>query len=207
MKRDNQKTAVYRWEWLLMRRFSHAGAAIAFQSAVDLALRAWRDYYTPDHREPTFHKSPGRGSYASSWDVHFGRSLTPITALHEIAHSIMGRRRDLSPALSDSPIYAAHGPEFARLVLDLYARYLKLPKGEIRSLGVHQKPRRVRFASPDPRRIPAPMPRAARREIAPLAEELARLRTAAEELSANLQDINNRMRDLRDQMRRIRRGV
>ncbi len=61
--------------------------------------------------------------------------------LHEVAHSLV-HFRDPEPRQQ-----AAHGPVFARLYVDLLARYYGLPKGATRSAGVHQKPRRVRYAT------------------------------------------------------------
>ncbi len=59
--------------------------------------------------------------------------------LHETAHAILdfhtGRQ------------FASHGPEFATLLLDLFARYAKAEKGKARQMGIRQKPRRVRFAT------------------------------------------------------------
>jgi hypothetical protein len=61
-----------------------------------------------------------------------------LVVLHETAHSILLRHSSQDDG---------HGKVFAALVLELWARFAGVPKGAARTAGVHQKPRRVRFAT------------------------------------------------------------
>jgi hypothetical protein len=64
--------------------------------------------------------------------------------LHEAAHAVIDQRKYWH---LHRTMLASHGPEFARLYLDLLADYAGVSKSEARHLGVIQKPRRVRFAT------------------------------------------------------------
>jgi hypothetical protein len=137
--RDNQRTAVYRWEQALPgwpgERMDLTGCAI-------LVHQVWQDYV--GYSQPPVVKDGRRRRKASGcrywiklpvWTRH------DMIVLHEIAHALV-HFRDPNPRQQ-----AAHGPVFARLYLDLLGRYTELPIGATRSAGVHQKPRRVRYAT------------------------------------------------------------
>lgn len=144
--RDSQRQAVYRWEG----RVAHLvnGSATLLLDLADcesLVDQVWRDY-RPEQMPPRVEDGRGRrrpcGSRRRIKLPRFARSR--IVVLHEIAHSLQTQQ-------------PWHGPQFARLVLELWARYAAVPKAEARSLGVHQKPRRVRFAPP--KDVPQPVSR------------------------------------------------
>jgi hypothetical protein len=150
--RDNQRSAVYRWEWGLVTHFGlppHGSAVYTLDECKELVNSLWDAYgrgYPP-------HVSDGRGcraAYGSEWEIKLPRAMRiPTVVLHETAHGLMGCTGpwDFGPNVDEGyEIPAAHGPEFAGLLFELFTHYLKLPRGEVRSRGVHQKPRRVRFA-------------------------------------------------------------
>jgi hypothetical protein len=153
-KRDSQRAAVYSWERALEQLLPAAATRRLSLVECDLlVVRVWSDYGHPC-RPPTV--TDGRCRRSAAYNARTNEIKLPrwarsqLVVLHEVAHA-------LTPAVLFETVKrprphrqgflpASHGPEFARLALDLFARYLPLAKGEIRSLGVNQKPRRVRFA-------------------------------------------------------------
>jgi hypothetical protein len=80
--------------------------------------------------------------------------------LHEVAHSL----QEVPEIWPDKKVNGPwHGPTFASLVLDLYRRYMGIDAVKARKAGIHQKPRRVRFAKMD--QIPKPIKKTKRLKI------------------------------------------
>lgn len=140
--RDSQRKAVYAWEEKVAELADGANRPITLDECHDLVVRVWGDYF-PGLDPPEVVDGRGRRSPCGSRErialPRFARR--PIVVLHEVAHSF-------------DPEGPAHGPCFARLALELYSRYAGVSKAQAKSLGVHQKPRRVRFASPSD--VPSP---------------------------------------------------
>ena len=142
-RRDSQRGAVYKWGDTLLGKFPHLGRELTLAECVDYVYRVWYDYH-PYSGVPRV--SDGRGRRSACGNRRYISlprwARDPGTVLHEIAHSLQ----------TEMPW---HGPQFARLFLELLAHYEGVPKSAAKSLGVHQRPRRVRFASPTrcPRRI------------------------------------------------------
>jgi len=162
---DSQRSAVYRWEDRVVREFdpgSRRDGSLPLADCDDLVREVWEDYGLRNPPRVT----DGRGRRNACGGN--GRIRLPIWArsraivLHETAHSLLARK-----GMRHS--IAAHGPEFARLLLDLLARYCDVPKAKARRMGVEQRPRRVRFA-----RV-ADVPQPASREWKAWKAELDRL--------------------------------
>lgn len=144
-KRDSQRSAVYAWGTRLVERWPGLGAALPHDRIIDLVRRVWNDYH-PGRVPPNVRFGTGnaRNAHGGRWAIYLPRwACTPKTVLHELAHSLL------------DGIEPAHGPTFARTMLDLLVEYGDCPsKAEARALGVNQKPRRVRFASPTAYGVP-----------------------------------------------------
>lgn len=165
--RDSQRSALYRWEDRVARELSPAlNRKLTLEECEELIARVWDDYRTGTGPPRV---KDGRGTTAargSRWTINLPRwARTPRVVLHEVAHAL-------------GPEGAAHGPEFARLHLELLNRYEDVPVGPAKRIGVHQKPRRVRFA----RAAACPKPKSLawrnwRREVSALERELKELRS------------------------------
>lgn len=135
--RDSQRKAVYAWEDAVKKAYPGAAKEISLDECKALVAEVWTDY-RPGERPPEV--SDGRGTRLAKggrWRINLPRwARSKIVVLHETAHSL---RRNL-----DEPW---HGREFATLLLDLWEHYAGIPVGPVKSLGVHQRPRRVRFAA------------------------------------------------------------
>lgn len=136
-QRDSQRKAIYDWEESL---FSKAGSGdMTLDQCERLIAKVWKAYFLND---PPRVKD-GRGT-AMAFSRAGQEINLPIWArrrsvvLHELAHAILQRRG----------VCDQHGPLFAALFLELLQRFNKknLPKGA-RTTAIHQKPRRVRFAT------------------------------------------------------------
>lgn len=136
-RRDSQRQAVYRWEWALERRFK-------LERYLTLSeCRALIEYHWDQRSRLSPPKiTDGRGRRIACYQkwghlIKLPRALRrPVVVLHETAHGLLSNR-----------YVVAHGREFARLVFDMYCQEFELPRSEVRMLAVHQKPRRVRFAT------------------------------------------------------------
>lgn len=134
MKRDSQRQALYNWERAIIDRWPECNRGLSLAECRQLIEQVWEDY-RPGQQPPEV--QDGRGCTSARggrWRLVLPRwSRTQIVVLHEIGHSLA----------SESPW---HGPIFARLFLELMGHYAKVPTGEAKSMAVHQRPRRVRFA-------------------------------------------------------------
>ncbi|NKB86703.1 MAG: hypothetical protein GKS06_00580 [Acidobacteria bacterium] len=143
--RDSQRSAVYTWERKLP---AWPGPPLSLPECQQLVARVWNDHLDA----PAPHVTDGRSRRTACYvyDDHqirlprWSRSL--MVVLHETAHA------HLWAAL---PNAAGHGPEYARLYLDLLERYAGVDPETARWRGSRQRPRRVRFAPPEA----LPMPR------------------------------------------------
>jgi len=137
--RDNQRSAVYKWERSLD---AWPGEHLSLHECRWWVHRVWLDYI-PGDPPPKIKDGRGRRSgYGNRYVIKLPREARyELYVLHEVAHAIVHYRDRLRRTC------AGHGPEYARLVLDLYSRYKGVSLSEGRRLGVHQRPRRVRFAT------------------------------------------------------------
>lgn len=134
-KRDSQRSKVYAWGWALypysipvMKK-----GILTLSECADLAGEALASYNAIGLSMPLIR--PGKGARLARGGEH--ELILPIwarqeeTVLHEVAHSIMGRigrEKD-----------AAHGPEFARICVELWSRYTSLTKHEILAVAKDSK--------------------------------------------------------------------
>ena len=115
------------------------GPALSLYDCQQLVARVWHDYL--EAPPPLVTDGRARRTACYVYDDHEIRlprwSRTEMVVLHETAHAI------LWAAL---PSAAGHGPEYARLYLDLLDYYAGVDPAVARWRGAHQRPRRVRFA-------------------------------------------------------------
>jgi len=129
-ERDSQRSRVYRWGWAVFPEAS--GEILGLDACRALVARVWGDYRgeTADPPEVTDGRGSPRGR-ASRWEVHLPRfARRPSHILHELAHSL-------------EPGGVAHGPEFARLLAELWVRYGGVPR---RTVIAAARAQRVRLA-------------------------------------------------------------
>lgn len=158
--RDSQRSAVYKWERAVVRSHVEAQpagakprydllATMELQDCEALVAEVFRDYRAIQSLPVVRDGRGARYARGSLYLISLPRwARTRPIVLHEIAHAL-------------EPAGPSHGPCFARLLLDLLCRYAGVDKAKARALGVHQRPRRVRFASPA--EAPRPMTRHAQR--------------------------------------------
>ncbi len=172
--RDTQRQAVYRWESSIFTRDT-CGSLLSLAACQELVNAAWRRYL-PITRVPRVldGRARRRGCW-DGWDVRLPRATRhAFYVLHEVAHGLLDWH------MTDTT-YAAHGPEFARLLMELWDHHLDAPTiGEMRSLGVRQRPRRVRFARVG--EVPRPLTVTAFRQIENLTAEAAACRARLAEI-------------------------
>lgn len=164
--RDTQRSAVYAWERALPQWVSRGEMTLAECRA--LVARVWEDY-RPGAQRPDV--VDGRGT---RW-ARGGRSRislplwsrSALVVLHETAHSLT----------TDN---SHHGPDFARLCLDLFERYGGVDRREAIKIAQEQKPRQVHFA------LAGATPQRASRAYAAWAKERAVLTKAANDATAAL---------------------
>lgn len=136
--RDNQKSAVYKWEREFFGSEWEATKTnfLTLDECQILINRVWKDYGRLS--SPPFVKD-GRGTRVARGSLVYINlprwARTKPIVLHEIAHALLSWHR-----------VAGHGPEFATLVVQLWVRYLGASSKELRQTGINQKPRRVHFA-------------------------------------------------------------
>ena len=153
--RDGQRAALYAWERSLRE---WPGAALSLGGCQELVRTVWGDHLRSEAPLVTDGRGRRRACYTlPSHQIRLPRwSRTTLVVLHETAHGILCK--------TEARI-AHHGPEFARLYLNLLYRYGGVELSRARSLAVHQRPRRVYFARlddvlallPDEERRPAPV--------------------------------------------------
>jgi len=131
---DSQRSAVYNWEQKVINQWPECNSVLSLNECKELVRRVWNDY-RPGCKIPVVHDGRGRHWAAGGrWDIYLPRwSRTTLVVLHEIAHSIQQSQ-------------PWHGREFTTLVLEMWGHYAKVPMAKARRMGIHQSPRRVRFA-------------------------------------------------------------
>jgi len=132
--RDSQRLAVYHWEDEIRKRWRLNDCGITLEECDRLIRKVWSDY-RPGQEPPKLVDGRGRRrACGSRWEIKLPRwARCRIVVLHEIAHSLQQQQ-------------PWHGPEFARLFLEMIVQYAGIPAREAKSIAVHQKPRRVWFA-------------------------------------------------------------
>lgn len=132
---DSQRSALYSWERSLPQWTGHG--TLTLDECKALIARVWADY-RPGATPPTVTDGrAARSARGSSWSIKLPRwSRSPMVVLHETAHGLTMTQDDW------------HGPVFATLCLELWARYVPgFDKVAARKAGIAQRPRRVHFAT------------------------------------------------------------
>lgn len=158
--RDSQRSALYAWERALPE---WPGREMSLAGCQELVRRVWGDHLRSDAPLVTDGRGRRRACYAPhNHQIRLPRwSRTSMVVLHETAHAIL--------FATDAPDDRAHhGPEFARLYLNLLYHYDGIDLSRARSAAIHLRPRRVYFARLDD--VLALLPEEERRE-APVADE------------------------------------
>jgi len=134
-EKDTQRSALYAWERALIGMPDRT-REMTLDECAALVARVWSEY-RPGDEPPRI--TDGRGARiarGARYSLKLPRwARRPGTVLHETAHSLMPRDGE-----------AAHGPEFATLLLDLLTRYVGIDRAAARKAGIEQRPRRVHFA-------------------------------------------------------------
>lgn len=130
--RDNQRSAVYRWEHGLPRgrRFVHLDECQVFINEV------W-DVHGAKGRPPKVFNWRGAKGRSNRWEIHLPK-VTRFESymLHEITHSI----------LHYTPNIADHGPTFTSFYVALLEEYGVIASAQReKERGWLQRPRKVRF--------------------------------------------------------------
>lgn len=188
--RDSQRSAVYRWERECAKRWpdllSHNMTPGEIRA---LVARVWSDYRGSEKGMPEIRiatPSARGGAWANRFRMRipaWGRR--PWVVLHETAHSLLAGAPGGQPD-------GAHGPTFARLLLELFERYAGVPLAEAKSIGVNltrdpfNATRRVHFA----RAAATPSPES--RAMRSWRKEHARLSAAVVEAQRLLTEHNGR---------------
>lgn len=138
--RDTQKSKVYKWErslpsWLpcLQRGRGFLPERCHTPMTLDecnrLNNKVWRLYFSEQSVGPMIHDGRGcRVAIGGAFDLKLPRWVRfPAGVLHEIGHAIVGRaqmHRNVHRPLTERERWpAAHGPEFASLLVSLLSRY------------------------------------------------------------------------------------
>ena len=129
--RDSQRSAVYAWERQIP---GWPFAPMDLAACAALVRDVWADY-RPGATPPIVSDGRGRRSACGSrWEIKLPRwARTRGVVLHEIGHSLASMDR--------------HGPVYARLYLDLLARYAGVDEADARRRAEALRPRRVAFAA------------------------------------------------------------
>ena len=137
--RDTQRSAVYAWERALP---AWPGQALTLAQCAELVARVWHDHL--DSPAPRVTDGRARRTACYVYDDHEIRlprwSRTTMIVLHEVAHGVLW---------ATQPTAAGHGPEYARLYLEMLARYADVDVATAHWRGTRQRPRKVRFAPRD----------------------------------------------------------
>ena len=139
--RDTQRSAVYAWERALPE---WPGEELTLAGCQELVRRVWGAHLRSDAPLVTDGRARRRACYAPhNHQIRLPRwSRTSLVVLHETAHAILY-------ASEAANAHAHHGPEFARLYLNLLYHYGGVDLSRARSAAVHLRPRRVYFARLD----------------------------------------------------------
>ena len=171
--RDSQRQKVYEWGWA-MEKLSPVPtyrSLMSLEDAEAYVAKVWADYRS----SPPPRVVDGRGRAKASGSMHrialpkWARQ--PATILHELAHG-------LTDAISDN--HAWHGPEYARCLLERYARYLKVPKRAALELAANYRVKIAAVAA-----CPQPLDREEKRLSAEVSRLRAELKTAETALRAH----------------------
>jgi hypothetical protein len=126
--RDSQRQKVYEWGWAMAKLAPGCENMMSLEATEAYVAQVWRDY--TDSQPPRI--TDGRGKRLASGGMYHIALPTwarnPATILHEVSHSLVER-------LHTGVDHAWHGPEYARCLLELYARYLKVPKSKAIALA------------------------------------------------------------------------
>lgn len=136
LQRDSQRSAVYAWERALP---AWPGAALTLVQCQEMVTRVWQDHLEASPPRVTDGRSRRTACYVyEDHEIRLPRwSRTAMVVLHETAHAIMW---------AVLPGTAGHGPEYARLYLEVLERYADVDPEIALWRGTHQRPRRVHFA-------------------------------------------------------------
>jgi len=142
--RDSQRTAVYRWEDFIRRKFPSCNDSLSFHECELLVKQVWKDYFGGLARCPEVRRGRDKGRTASGG--LFRITLPPwamckLVVLHEVAHSIA----------MHSGHYEPHGPDFCRLMLQLWEDYADTPTKLLMNLA--EKPRHKTYRGRYGRRV------------------------------------------------------
>lgn len=151
--RDNQQRACYRWDRKLGYEYPAQNPMLTLDECKHLVESIWFDYYGNKYPVPNVLDSKRRRgeAYGSRRNISLPEwAKTVITVIHETAHAVMGQYKFLN-----NEVLAAHGPEFARLELELLGEYAGIPAKEAREIANELKPRKVKFSLA--RDIPQPI--------------------------------------------------
>lgn len=136
---DTQRSAVYAWDSALEARWPESlGTTLSLAECRALVERVWRDYHGTISPPEVTDGRMRRSAAGSHYRIALPRSGRSVeTVLHELAHAIL----DETSVTNDK-----HGPRFATLSLELFARYGGVDKAVARKMAIEQRPRRVHFA-------------------------------------------------------------
>lgn len=135
--RDNQRSAVYAWERSIGLPYVGDMTLAECQALVN---RVWGRYGYGFAPKVTDGRGRRRGSGGRSRIALPRRTRNRMYVLHEVAHSLV--------CLHLKGV-AAHGPEYARVLLGLLVEYAEIDGSRAHRIGVQQRPRRVRFSYQD----------------------------------------------------------
>lgn len=124
--RDVYRGRVYDWERPYLD--SASNHRLEFDECEKLIRRVWADYY-PGVTPPCVLKIRGYTSRGTDTFIKLAKDgLNEWTVLHELAHALNHRHSRRVLVKRGLP----HGPEFIRLLINLVARYTRVPAGPIR---------------------------------------------------------------------------
>ena len=143
MARDSQRQAVYDWEESVAPLSDQMLVSMDLDECRSIVEKVWGDY-RPDDLPPVVTHGQGNScATGSRTRIRLPKKMRKMHyVLHEVAHSLLSWQ-------------IGHGPIFASLVLDLWENYCDLPRPDALSMGMLQKPRKVRFA--DATDVPRPI--------------------------------------------------
>ena len=122
--RDSQKTKLYRWERLQLHELGadhELNDELDLKQVNQLMTKAWERYRGTECPPTLKVRNEGKWNYYSPSDhlikIIGSHGATPAVVLHEVAHAILDKDYIATGKCS------AHGPMFARLMIDLWKWY------------------------------------------------------------------------------------